>query len=110
MPPFFQNPSLVVTGEGFSFLGRIDIQIALLVRSEAEAAQGGGAEGVLEARFRATNAATFRFGLILRTGLRKRSAAFLLRQKPFQGFSPQKRLAEALPQFPPAHNLNVDSP
>ena len=91
-------------------LGRIDIQIALLVISEAEAAQGGGAEGVLEARLRATNAATFHFALILWTGPWKRSAAFLLRQKPFQGFSPQKRLAEALPQLPPAHNLNVDSP
>lgn len=59
-------------------LGRIDIQIELLVRREAEAAQGGGTEGVLEARLRDTNAATFRFGLILRTGLQKRSAAFLL--------------------------------
>ena len=51
-----------------------------------EAAQGGGTGGVLEARLRATNAATFRLALILRTGLRKHSAAFLLRQKPLQGF------------------------
>jgi hypothetical protein len=65
---------------------------------------------VLEARLRATNAATFRFSPILRTVLRKRPAAFLLRQKPLQGFSPQKRLAEALPQLPPARNPNVDSP
>jgi len=34
----------------------------------------------------------------------------LLSPGSFQGFSPQKRLAEALPQLPPAHNLNVDSP
>ena len=57
-----------------------------------------------------TTPATFPFALILRTGLRKRSAAFLLRQKPLQGFLSQKRLAEALPQHPPARNLNVDSP
>ena len=80
------------------------------MRSKAEAAQGGGTAGVLEARLRATNAATFGLALILRTGLRKRSAAFLLQQKPIKGFSSQKRLAEALPQFPPALNLNVDSP
>ena len=81
-----------------------------LVRSKAEAAQGGGSGGVLEARLRATNAATFRLALILPTGLRKRSAAFLLPQKPLRGFLSLKRLAEALPQFPPARNLNVDSP
>ena len=66
--------------------------------------------GVLEARLRATNAATFCLPLILRTGLQERSAAFLLRQKPLQGFLPQKRLADALTQIPPAPNLNVDSP
>jgi hypothetical protein len=79
------------------------------VRRKAEAAQGGGTDGVLEARLHATNAATFCFALILWTGLRKRSAVFLLRQKPLQGFLSQKRLAGVLPQFPPAHNLNVDS-
>jgi len=72
--------------------------------------QGGGTGGVLEARLLVTNAATFGFPLIPWTGLRKRSAAFLLRQKPLQGFLSQERLAEALPQFPPALNLNVDSP
>ena len=81
-----------------------------LVRRKAEAAQGGGTGGVLEARLRATNAATFRLALILWTGLPKRSAAFLLRQKPIQGFSSQKSLAEALPHLPPARNLNVGSP
>ena len=80
------------------------------MRSQIEAAQGGGTAGVLEARLRATNAATFDLALILRTGLRKCSAAFLLQQKPIQGFLSQKRLAEALPQLPPALILNVDSP
>ena len=80
-----------------------------LVRSQVEAAQGGGTGGVLEARLRATNAATFRLALILRTGLRKRSAPFLLSQKPLQGFLSQNCLAEALPLFPPAPHLNVDS-
>ena len=51
-------------------LGRIDIQFVMLVRKHAEAAGGGASKSVLEARFRGSNAPTFRLNLIRRTGRR----------------------------------------